>query len=99
LYKSSDDYKLSQQESNTEIMQRDDCRMGDSDIHTTFLLSSWAFYHNSLRLRNSDCEQFVKKNLSVIKDCIKSVHSLSLRNWWGDRIYESECWTLHLYVL
>jgi hypothetical protein len=75
LYKSSDDYKLSQQESNTEIMQRDDCRMSDSDIHTTFLLSSWAFYHNSLRLRNSVCEQSVKKNLSVIEDCIKNVHS------------------------
>jgi hypothetical protein len=35
--------ELSQQESDTEIMQRDDCRMSDSDIHTTFLLSSWAF--------------------------------------------------------
>ncbi len=65
--------------------------MSDSDICTTFLLSSWAFYHNSIRLRNSVCEQSVKKNLSVIEDCIKNVHSLSFRNWWGNRMYESEC--------
>jgi hypothetical protein len=86
--------ELSQQESDTEIMQRDDCRMSDSDIHTTFLLSSWAFITIV-----SDWEtQFVsslKKNLSAIEDYTENVHSLSLRNWWGDRIYESECWTLH----
>jgi len=99
LYEPFDDYKLSQQESNTKTMQRDDCRMSGSDIHITFLLSSWAFYHNSLRLRISVCEQSVKKNLSVIEDYTKSVHSLSLRNWWGDRMYESKCWTLHLYIL
>ncbi len=39
LYKPFDDYRLSQQESDTEIMQRDDCKMSGSDIHTTFLLS------------------------------------------------------------
>jgi len=99
FYKPFNDYKSPQQESDTKIMQRDDCRMSDSDICTTFLLSLWALYHNSLRLRNSVCEQSVKKNLSAIEDYTKSVHSLSLKNWWGDRTYESECWTLHLYVL
>jgi len=91
LYKPSDDYRLPQQKSDTEIMQRDDCKIGDSDICTMFSLSSWAFYHNSLRLRNSVCEQSVKKNLSAIEDYTENVHSLSLRNWWGDRMYESEC--------
>ena len=57
LYKSFDDYRLPQQESDTKIMQRDDCEMSGSDICTTFLLSSWALYHNSLELRHSVCEQ------------------------------------------
>jgi len=91
LYEPFNDYRLSQQENDTKIMQRDDCEMSDSDICTTFLSSSWALYCNSLRLRNSVCEQSVKKNLSVIEDYTESVHNLSLRNWWGDRIYESKC--------
>ncbi len=99
LYKPSDDYRSPQQESDTEIMQRDDCRISDSDIHKMFLLSSWAFYHNSLKLRNLVCEQSVKKNLSAIEDYTENVHSLSLKNWWGNRMYELECWTLHLYIL
>jgi hypothetical protein len=38
---------------------------------TTFLSSSWAFHHNSLRLRHSVCEQFMKESLSTFKDCTK----------------------------
>ena len=51
--------------------------MSDSDIHRMFLLSLWAFYHNSLKLRHSVCEQPMKESLSTFEDCTKSVHSIS----------------------
>ena len=73
--------------------------MSDSDVHTTVLLSSWAFYHNSLKLRHSVCEQPMKESLSTFKDCMKSVHSISLENWQSDWADESECWTVHSYIL
>jgi hypothetical protein len=41
--------------------------MSDSDIHTTVLSDSWAFYCNSLRLRHSVCEQSMKESLSTLK--------------------------------
>ncbi len=70
-----------------------------SDICTTFLSSSWAFHHNSLKLRHLVCEQPMKESLSTFKDCTKSVHSVSLRNWQSNWANESECWAVHSYVL
>ncbi len=72
-------------------MQKYDCRMSDSDIYTTFLLSSWAFYHNSLKLRHSVYEQLMKKSLSTLEDCMKNVHCVSLKNWQSNWADESEC--------
>jgi len=72
--------------------------MNDSDICTTVLLSSWAFYCNSLKSRHSVCEQPMKKSLSIFEDCMKNVHSISSENWWGDWVNESECWTVHSYI-
>jgi hypothetical protein len=48
-------------------VQEYDCRMSDSDICTTVLLSSWAFHHNSLKLRHSVCEQPMKESLLTFK--------------------------------
>jgi len=73
--------------------------MSDSDIHMTFLLSSWAFYLNSLELRHLVYEQSMKESLLTFKDCIKSVHSISLENWQSNWVNESKCWAVHLYVL
>ncbi len=73
--------------------------MSDSDICTTVLSGSWAFYCNSLRLRHSVCEQSMKESLSTFKDCTKSVHSISSENWQSDWENESKCWTVHLYIL
>jgi len=73
--------------------------MSDSDVYTTVLLSSWAFYHNSLKLRHSVCEQFMKESLLTFKDCTKSVHNILSENWQSDWANESECWTVHLYIL
>ncbi len=73
--------------------------MSDSDIHIMILSSSWAFYHNSFKLRHSVCEQFMKESLSTFKDCMKSVHSISPENWQSNWANESECWTVHLYIL
>jgi len=44
-------------------VQEYDCRMSDSDLYTTFLLSLWAFHHSSLKLRYSVCEQSMKESL------------------------------------
>ncbi len=65
--------------------------MSDSNICTMFLLSLWAFYCNSLRLRHSVCEQSMKKSLTTFKDCTKNVHSVSLENWQSNWADESEC--------
>ncbi len=73
--------------------------MSDSDICTMFLLSSWVFYHNSLRLRHSVCEQFMKESLLTFEDCTKSVHSISPENWWSNWANELKCWAVHLYIL
>jgi hypothetical protein len=54
-----------------------------------------SFYHNSLRLRHSVCEQSMKESLSTFEDCTKNVHSISLKK----TEHESECWAVHLYVL
>jgi len=48
-------------------VQEYDCRMSGSDIHTTFLSGSWAFYHNSLKLRHSVCEQPMKRVCQLLK--------------------------------
>ncbi len=80
-------------------MQEYDCRMGGSDICTMFLLSSWIFYHNSLKLRHLVCEQPMKESLLTFEDCTKSVHSISLKNWQSNWANESECWAVHLYIL
>jgi len=66
---------------------------------TMFLLSSWAFYHNSLRLRHSVCEQFMKESLLTLEDCMKSVHCISLKNWQNNWADELECWAIHSYIL
>ena len=76
-------------------MQEYDCRMSDSDIHTIFLLSSWAFYHNSFKLRHSICEQSMKESLLTFEDCMKSVHSISLKNWQNNWANESN---VELYI-
>jgi len=80
-------------------VQEYDCRMSDSDIHTTFLSDLWAFHCNSLRLRHSVCEQSMKESLSTFEDCTKSVHSISSENWQSNWANESECWAVSLYVL
>jgi len=65
--------------------------MSDSDIYTTVLSDLWAFYCNSLELRHSVCEQSMKECLLTFKDCIKNVHSISLRNWQGDWVNKLKC--------
>jgi len=80
-------------------MQEYDCRMSGSDICMTFLLSSWALYCNNLELRHSVCEQSMKKSLSTFEDCMKSVHSIPLKNWQSNWADELECWAVHSYVL
>jgi len=80
-------------------VQEYDYRMSDSDICTTFLSGSWAFYHNSFKLRYLVCEQSMKESLSTFKDCTKNVHSISSENWQSNWADESECWAVHLYVL
>ena len=73
--------------------------MSDSDIHTTVLSGLWAFYCNSLKLRHSVYEQSMKESLLTFEDCTKNVHSISSENWQDEWANESECWTVHSYIL
>jgi hypothetical protein len=57
-----------------------------------------SFYHNSLRLRNSVCEQSVKRICQLLK-IVQRVFTAYHSETDEDRMYESECWTLHLYIL
>jgi len=41
----------------------------------------------------------MKKSLLTFEDCMKSVHSVSLKNWQGNWADELECWAVHLYIL
>jgi hypothetical protein len=69
--------------------------MSDSDICTTFLLSSWAF----ITIVSNWDTQFVsslwKKSLSTFEDCTKNVHSVSLKT---DRATEQMNQNVELYI-
>jgi hypothetical protein len=54
-----------------------------------------SFYHNSLRLRHSVCEQPMKESLSTFEDCMKNVHSISLKT---DRATEQMNQNVELYI-
>jgi hypothetical protein len=54
-----------------------------------------SFYFNSLRLRHSVCEQPMKKSLSTFEDCMKNVHSISLKT---DRATEQMNQNVELYI-
>jgi hypothetical protein len=58
-----------------------------------------SFYHNSLRLRHSVCEQSMKESLSTFEDCMKECSQHITQNWQSNWVNESECWAVHLYIL
>jgi hypothetical protein len=58
--------------------------MSGSDISYNISMSSWAFLHNSLRLRHSVCEQFMKESLSTLKIVWRvHIYHWKLTGNWG----------------
>ncbi len=80
LYEPVDNHWLFKQEGDIETLQQYVSGVSGWDLCMTILLSTQLVNSHSVKSEYSVCQQSLKENLSAVKDCMKSLYCLSLRN-------------------